>query len=208
VKEPSEWMVKKAGPQKPNSLLSFFKPVSPKRPRLKIVKDSDDALHLADLGNGVKRRKLAASLGENHATSFAPSSTLNPLSIASGGASNSVSSKLKGKSRATELEQLYLDPYATSGHSTLSCVTCSLSYSRTPEDIEVHNRHHKRVMRGCDWIGLNEERENSEGSIVCEEGIEWGNREVGGKIVMVDAGVGGAAGRKVSCPAPDERSYY
>ncbi|SCZ98339.1 BZ3500_MvSof-1268-A1-R1_Chr7-1g09101 [Microbotryum saponariae] len=82
-----------------------------------------------------------------------PSSSLSPeaapssLKALSSNASSSSSNKPK-----TELEQLYLDPFTTAGHSTLSCAECGLSYARTPDDMALHEKHHKKVVGGVDWV--------------------------------------------------------
>ena len=104
----------------------------------------------------------------------------------------------KGNTKSTsakpKLEQLFLDPYETAGHSTLSCAVCSLSYSRTPEDMELHTKHHKRVVGGCDWVANDQA---VKGVTILDEGLEWGENE-GGRVVMVDANAEGAVGRRVS----------
>lgn len=109
------------------------------------------------------------------------------------------------KSKKPKLEQLYLDPYTdTASHSTLSCAICSLSYARTPEDMALHRQHHARVVGGCDWVAA---ADDDKAGIVLEESVEYGQEEQRGRVVMVDAGVSGRVGRKVSplCAAQSVR---
>ena len=65
--------------------------------------------------------------------------------------------------------------------------------------MDLHKRHHKRVVEGCDWVTGEREGDGE----VLEEGVEWGEemkgkgKNQGGKIVMLD-GVGkGSVARKV-----------
>lgn len=108
------------------------------------------------------------------------------------------SAQPKPPTKPSKLEQLYLDPFETTGHATLSCTTCSLSYARTPEDMNFHARHHKKVVGGCEWIASDV---GVQGVTVVDEGVEWGSK-TGGKVVMVEAGVEGVVGRKVSPRLP------
>ncbi|GAA5869957.1 hypothetical protein JCM3774_000536 [Rhodotorula dairenensis] len=80
-----------------------------------------------------------------------------------------------------KLEQLYLDPFKDAGHATLSCSTCALSYARTPADVAFHDRHHKKVVNGCDWIAS----DDAKGVTVLDASAEWGKQR-GGKVLMVD----------------------
>lgn len=118
------------------------------------------------------------SYTSNRGNAFASTSTL--------------STALKAK-RVKPLEQLYLDPFTTASHATLSCPTCSMSYARTPSDILLHDKHHKKVVGGCDWISNENEMECCVEIGNC---IEWG-KESGGRIVMTDIVTEGALGRKV-----------
>lgn len=97
--------------------------------------------------------------------------------------------------KPVKLEQLYLDPFKDSGHATLSCSTCALSYSRTPEDVAFHDKHHKKVVNGCDWIASDE----AKGVTVLDASAEWGKSR-GGKVLMVDYPLlENNVRRKVSC---------
>lgn len=185
---------------KSSNLLSFFKPISPKK-RARADNAEMDGERL-DAGQKNERSHKLGKRGST-ASAFASTSTLKPVSTllrsCSALSTSSCPSAVTKPKAKPKLEQLYLDPYTTAGHSTLSCAICSLSYARTPDDIALHDRHHKRVVRGCDWISATEERENNvKGSLVVKDGIEWGNGEVGGKIIMTDAHIDGAVGKKVS----------
>jgi hypothetical protein len=59
--------------------------------------------------------------------------------------------------------------------------------------MNLHAKHHKKVVGGCDWVAV----DGTKGVTVVDEAIEWGEND-GGKILMVDANVEGALGRKVS----------
>ena len=71
-----------------------------------------------------------------------------------------------------------------------------MSYMRTPIDIELHRKHHKKVVGGCDWIGMSAGGDEGKGITLLEEGIEWSEKS-GGKILMVEADVEGLAGKRV-----------
>lgn len=165
-------------------LRSFFARVSPRKRSRKVDEDEEDQ---------PESRRPAPSLpGRRKTTSAMMEGT---SSSASGSGSGTTYGKSRSKtSTKPKLEQLFLDPFETAGHSTLSCPGCSLSYSRTPEDMNLHDRHHKKVVGGCDWV-VNDS--GVKGVTVLEEGVEWGGKE-GGRIVMVDAGAEGAVGRRVS----------
>lgn len=62
--------------------------------------------------------------------------------------------------------------------------------------MDLHTKHHKRVVGGCDWVV-------SEGNGVTEidSNIEWGDF-TGGRIISVDAVSAGTVGKKVSLAIP------
>ena len=156
----------------PTDLRSFFGKVSPRKRGLA---ESDDE----------GTQKPAARVG------------WRKVSSGSTGSSSSDSKPKLATKPAKKMEQLFLDPFDTTGHATLSCAVCAMSYARTPEDMEVHAKHHKKVVGGCDWVAG-----DIKGVTVLEEGVEWsGNQE--GKIVMVDAGATGLVGKKVPFLAPE-----
>ncbi|KAI5479818.1 N-acetyltransferase [Pseudohyphozyma bogoriensis] len=95
------------------------------------------------------------------------------------------------KSTSKPLEQLYLDPFETAGHSTISCAVCALSYSRTPDDMALHTKHHNKVVGGCDWISG-----DGKGVVVVEEDLDWGEK-TGGRVLMTPAVAEGALGRRI-----------
>lgn len=162
----------RAAPEKA-TLLSYFKPASSSSRPSFAASDSDSdserpasqlkskRKHQNELSRPSKRLALASS---------APAAT---------------------KDARPKLEQLFLDPYETSGHSTLSCAICNMSYARTPEDIALHDKHHKRVVGGCDWTAT-----DGPAVTVLEDSLDWGASR-GGKVLMVDATATGALGRKV-----------
>ncbi|TKA57634.1 hypothetical protein B0A53_00783 [Rhodotorula sp. CCFEE 5036] len=133
-----------------------------------------------------KRRRIAsppleaATLGEGLGSGGAGSSrtTLGGARVSAAGKPSAVSA---AATKPVKLEQLYLDPFKDSGHATLSCSTCALSYSRTPEDVAFHDKHHKQVVNGCDWIASDE----AKGVTVLDSSAEWGKSR-GGKVLMVD----------------------
>ncbi|GAA5980020.1 hypothetical protein JCM5350_005998 [Sporobolomyces pararoseus] len=84
--------------------------------------------------------------------------------------------------REKRLSQLYLDPFQTPGRSTLSCSVCSLSYSRTPEDINFHTKHHKKIVSGIDFTV----QEGAKGVTVLKDAVEWGKGGEEGKVLMID----------------------
>jgi hypothetical protein len=71
----------------------------------------------------------------------------------------------------------------------LSCPTCSLSYARTPQDINFHEKHHKKVTGGIDCGNLGGggggETGEGKGVRVLENRVEWDGKERG-KVIMVD----------------------
>lgn len=178
-----------------NTLLSFFRPVSPKQRKRSRSLKSNDLIEGEE--ESQSKRKLNIKSSSTPASLPArPASSSSRLSSTS--ASKFVSSTKLSKSAPSKLEQLYLDPFTTSGHSTLSCTVCSLSYARTPDDILLHDKYHKRVVAGCDWVSM---KQGENGGTVIEDEIEWGSKgkkkERRGMIVTVDAGVEGVIGRKV-----------
>ncbi|GAA6005061.1 hypothetical protein JCM10207_008498 [Rhodosporidiobolus poonsookiae] len=172
-------------PSKPaapkGDLRSFFSRASPrKRRRLSSPAGEDEA------STSMNRSSSAASSSAGSASSSSSTcSSTTTLSSASSAASSSKSSK------PAKLEQLYLDPYETAGHSTLSCTVCSLSYTRNPEDMAFHAKHHKKVVSGCDWTANDDGR----GVTVLDDAAEWAGKE-GGRVLMVDYPVADAATKR------------
>lgn len=174
--------VRKQEPASKGDLRSFFAKVSPrKRARKEMEESASDGE-----GAGRSKRKSATLPGRKKSTTSAQ------------GDSTYGKSSTKSKAPKAKLEQLFLDPFETAGHSTLSCAVCSLSYSRTPEDMDLHTRHHKKVVGGCDWVASDT---SVKGVTTLDEGLEWGEFE-GGKVVMVDANAEGVVGRRVSRLSP------
>lgn len=148
----------------PTDLRSFFGKVSPRKRALAESDEEGTQKSVARVG----RRKVSS------------------------GSTSSADSKPKLATKpAKKMEQLFLDPFDTMGHATLSCAVCAMSYARTPEDMELHTKHHKKVVGGCDWV-----LGDAKGVTVLDEGVDW-NENQGGKIVMVDAGAGGLVGKRV-----------
>ncbi|BGP39019.1 hypothetical protein JCM10449v2_002957 [Rhodotorula kratochvilovae] len=147
-------------------LRSFFQRTSPrKRQRL--------SSPYAEDGDIERAASMARTSSSGSSTSAASSSSSRTsLSSASSAASSS---------KPVKLEQLYLDPFRTAGHATLSCAVCALSYARTPEDLAFHDRHHKKVVGGCDWVASDEGR----GVTVLDEAADWGDKRAG-RVLMVD----------------------
>lgn len=83
------------------------------------------------------------------------------------------------KTKPPKLEQLFLDPFSKSV-ATLSCAVCNMSYARTPDDMLLHDKHHKRVVAGCDWVS------NADDTIVIEDDIEFQSGQYG-RLIMIDA---------------------
>ncbi|KAK4700437.1 N-acetyltransferase, partial [Phenoliferia sp. Uapishka_3] len=156
-------------PPKTN-LLSFFKPSATfNRPsQTSHLSDSDSDSSTAERKTKRKQQELVR-----------PSKRL------------AQSSTTSAKDAKPKLEQLFLDPYETAGHSTLSCAVCNLSYARTPEDLALHEKHHKRVVGGCDWLAV-----DGKDVTILEDSVDWGTHG-GGKVLMVDATTTGALGRKI-----------
>lgn len=186
-------------------LRSFFGRISPSRKRTnssgeegdseKPEKRKKDKSSLVRKGSNILSSSRSNSLSGS-SSSPGPSTlrSQSPLS------SHPPKSSTKPITTSIKLEQLYLDPFSTPGHSTLSCNECSMSYMRTPIDIELHKKHHKKVVGGCDWIGMGatgKGGDEGKGILLLEEGIEWGGK-AGGKILMVEANVEGLAGKRVS----------
>lgn len=128
-----------------------------------------------------KQRRTSPELFSTDSTTNA-FSTFPKLASSSSSSSNPPAPKPK-------LSQLYLDPFDTPGHSTLSCPTCSLSYARTPQDINFHEKHHKKVTGGIDCGNLGGggggETGEGKGVRVLESRVEWDGKEKG-KVIMVD----------------------
>ena len=143
-------------------LRSFFERRSPPKKRRRVASPPLEVAALDErLGSG-GAGSSRTTLGGAHASTVGKPSTVVPT-------------------KPVKLEQLYLDPFKDSGHATLSCSTCALSYSRTPEDVAFHDKHHKQVVNGCDWIASDE----AKGVTVLDASAEWGKSR-GGKVLMVD----------------------
>ncbi|KAM0753007.1 hypothetical protein T439DRAFT_378753 [Meredithblackwellia eburnea MCA 4105] len=178
-------------PTQAASLLSFFKPASPGNKRRRL--SSSPSTRPSDLGSDQENE-----ISENSSKKKKPSigkpkvkkSKTRPLTISNRPSTSSSSFSTRSKPK---LEQLYLDPFETAGHSTLSCSTCQLSYARTPEDLALHAKHHKRVIGGCDWVSSDDA---GKGVTVLEDNLDWKGGERG-KIVAVDAVADGVLGRKI-----------
>lgn len=145
-------------------LRSFFERRSPPKKRRRVASPPLEVAALDEWlgsgGAGSSRTTLGGTRASTVRTRSTPSSVL---------------------SQPVKLEQLYLDPFKDSGHATLSCSTCALSYSRTPEDVAFHDKHHKKVVNGCDWIANDE----AKGVTVLDASAEWGKSRKG-KVLMVD----------------------
>ncbi|GAA5825682.1 hypothetical protein JCM3770_002796 [Rhodotorula araucariae] len=159
-----------AGPTGKNDLRAFFQRTSPRKRRRLSSPTAED-----DVGAGAVGMARTPSSGSSNSTASS-SSSRTALSSRS---STSSSSSSAGK--PVKLEQLYLDPFRTAGHATLSCATCALSYARTPEDLAFHDKHHRKVVGGCDWVTGDEGR----GVTVLDEAADWGDKH-GGRVLMVD----------------------
>ncbi|KAK4055644.1 hypothetical protein OIV83_000190 [Microbotryomycetes sp. JL201] len=160
-------------------LRSFFTTVSP--PRRKRVRSE------SPFNDGNTRPRGQASSSSATAGPSRPASSTFVLA-------RSLKAR---KARPAKLEQMYLDPFETGGHSTLSCDVCSLAYSRTPEDMAFHDKHHKRVVSGCDWISADLEKKLGHKIQTVEQDVDCGNG-LRGRVLMVDGRPGGALERRVS----------
>ncbi|KAF5391734.1 hypothetical protein D9757_001807 [Collybiopsis confluens] len=102
-------------------------------------------------------------------------------------------SKEKGKQKT--LKQLH---FCIDQSVVKTCALCKLSYTKGAEDDEVlHRAHCARVQRGMEW-GREEEREkDSAGSkeVLTSVPLKDGKK---GRIICVDASVGGKIGSKLS----------
>jgi hypothetical protein len=104
--------------------------------------------------------------------------------------SSSYSSSSSKRKPPQELSQLYLDPFTCSSNSTLHCSICSLSYSRTPQDLNFHTKHHKKIVSGIDWTnsgGIT----TIKGVTLLQDEIEIkgkgkGKDDLEGKVLMCD----------------------
>lgn len=157
--------------QQPSTRHSFFKRASPKKRAFK-----DDSADESSTSGRTSSKKLMR------------------ISHVPGSKVKLESSKSKGKYKPVTLEPLYLGLFTTVGHNTLSCAVCSLSCTRSPQDLAFHTKHHARVVGGCDWVMV----EGNEVSQI-ESGIEWGDewQIEGGRIVMVAANAPGKLGQKI-----------
>lgn len=59
----------------------------------------------------------------------------------------------------------------------------------------MHVKHHAKAVGGCEWLSGDGV---GKGCTLVEDGLEWGLKGKGGKILMVDGGVDGLTGKKVS----------
>ncbi|GAA5916432.1 ESCO family N-acetyltransferase [Sporobolomyces salmoneus] len=138
-----------------------------------------------------KKRRLSPPLSSNdnednegdESSSMSRQTSSTSSTSTSTIASSLSSSSSPSSSKPLKLSQLYLDPFDTPGRSTLSCPICSLSYSRTPEDINFHAKHHKKVVSGIDWT--TQAGDGAKGVTVLEDGVEWDGRDQG-KVLMID----------------------
>ncbi|KAL8290284.1 hypothetical protein RQP46_003223 [Phenoliferia psychrophenolica] len=162
-------------PGKATNLLSFFKPASPHKRASFASSDSEGSDSESELPASQRQRKR-----KQRQEATRPTKRL------------ALTGQTKDPAARPKLEQLFLDPYETAGHSHLSCAVCNLSYARTPEDLALHDKHHKRVVGGCDWPASID----SKAITVLEDSVDWGT-STGGKILMVDAVAQGILGRKV-----------
>lgn len=138
-----------------------------------------------------KRRKLSPQRGvtndevaEDDDSTCSSAMSRQSSSNSTSTTASTVSSSSGSSRKPVKLAQLFLDPFDTPGRSTLSCPTCALSYARTPEDINFHARHHKKVVSGVDW-SASHVGDRSAGVTVLQEEIEWDGKERG-KILMID----------------------
>ena len=133
-----------------------------------------------------KRRRLSPSPPSSSSDSLSMSRQTSSSSSTSASSSSTIASSLSARSssrsKPVKLSQLYLDPFDTPGRSTLSCAICSLSYCRTPEDLNFHEKFHKKCVGGIEWGNLGD---MAKGVSLLEEGVEWEGKEKG-KVLMVD----------------------
>lgn len=173
---------------KPSSdLRSFFTKMSPPRKKARMDPEQENVPPRAS-ASGIKPKTTL--FGNEKASTRPPVSSTSSFVPAL--------TKSRPKPKPAKLEQLYLDPFSTPGHSTVSCAVCALSYSRTTEDMAFHDKHHKKVVGGCDWIGSDSA---TKGVVVLDDNVEWAKGKEGGRILMVDALAEGAIGRRVRAAA-------
>ncbi|GAA5927690.1 hypothetical protein JCM3775_006056 [Rhodotorula graminis] len=175
-KTPVEAAPPAPAPAAKGDLRSFFQRTSPR----KRVRLSPSAVEYDEQSEAMARTASSGSSGSSGSASS--TSTRTSRSSLSSSSSSTPTSTSSTVAKRPKLEQLYLDPFRTSGHLTLSCATCALSYARTPEDQAFHARHHKKVVGGCDWIASDE---GARGVSVLDEAADWGER-TGGRVLMVD----------------------
>lgn len=163
-----------------SDLRSFFTRVTVAK-RKRAVSDSDDENSIAE------DRRTAPSL----LTGRSGKTGVSNVTASDGKAMRKVTSK-------PQMEQLYLDPFSSTGHATLSCNVCGMSYARTPDDMALHSKHHKKVTGGCEWVSPSTE-DTCKSIVVIEDNIDWdGTGNGGGRVLMVDAKAEGVVGRRVS----------
>ncbi|BGP15008.1 hypothetical protein JCM10213_002848 [Rhodosporidiobolus nylandii] len=173
---------KPPAPKPKGDLRSFFARTSPrKRRRLSSPVDDEDEDSDAP--------SMARS--SSYGSSASSSSRLSSTTTVSSASSSSKPPSFASSSKPQKLEQLYLDPFSTAGHATLSCPQCALSYARTPEDMAFHAKHHKKVVSGVDWTAA----DDGKGVSVLEDAVEWAGKD-GGKVVCVDYPVAEAATKR------------
>ncbi|KAM0788826.1 hypothetical protein ACM66B_002912 [Microbotryomycetes sp. NB124-2] len=178
-----------------SDLRSFFQPVSPpRRKRARTASPPPLTFSVNDENVDPGQGSTLTAPSRPDPSSSRPFSLFGNIS-----ADNSLGSKSKRPKAPKKMEQMYLDPFETGGHSTLSCNVCSLSYSRTPEDMSFHDKHHKRVVGGCEWISAEVERKLvGEAKVqVVEQDVDCGNG-LKGRISIVDAKPGGTLERRVN----------
>ncbi|GAA6029850.1 hypothetical protein JCM8097_001078 [Rhodosporidiobolus ruineniae] len=167
-------------------LRSFFSRASPRKKRRLSPPDEDEGD--APL---MSRSSSSSSSSSERASSSGASSSSSATTASSSSSSKPRTSSSSAPFKRAKLEQLYLDPFKSAGHATLSCPSCSLSYARTPEDLAFHAKHHKKAVAGVDWVSGDDGR----GVTVLKEAVEWGGKE-GGKVVMVDYPTADAATKR------------
>ncbi|GAA5952489.1 hypothetical protein JCM21900_005326 [Sporobolomyces salmonicolor] len=161
-------------------LRSFFTRASPRKKR-RLSLSSDEEGDVKGPPNKVASIPRRSSPSSSSRSSVAPSSSASTSTGSTSSPAISSSSRSTSTKGKNKLEQLYLDPFETAGHATLSCAVCALSYARTPDDMSFHAKHHKKVVSGCEWAVSDEPR----GVTVVDEAVEWDGKE-GGKVLMVD----------------------
>jgi len=169
-------------PAPKGDLRSFFQRASPRKRVRRSPSVEGDEEERAEAMARTASSGSSASSGSASSNTTRTSSSSSSTSTSISTSTSTSTSTWSTVTKRPKLEQLYLDPFRTSGHLTLSCATCALSYARTPEDQAFHARHHKKVVGGCDWVASDE---GARGVSVLDEAADWGER-AGGRVLMVD----------------------